>query len=53
MKLGGKEGGIKVCRKPSQRKGKVFGGENNSYPGNINPVMSLIKRKPRELLLRQ
>ena len=50
VKLGG---GIRMRKKPSKRSGKVFGGENNFHPGKINPVMSLIKKKPRELLLRQ
>ena len=48
VKLGG---GTRMCRKPSQRRGKVFGGENNSHQLKINSAMSLIKRKPRKLLL--
>ena len=44
VKLGGE---IRMCRKPSQRRGKVVGAGNNSYRGKINPVMSLIKKAKR------
>ena len=40
-------------KKPSQRKRKVFRGGSNFHRLKINLAISLTKRKPRELLLRQ
>ena len=44
MKLGG---GIRMCKKPSQRRGKVFRGGSNFHRLKINLAISLTKRKPK------
>ena len=50
VKLGG---GIRMCKKPSQKREKVFRDGSNFHRLKINLAISLTKRKPRELLLRQ
>ena len=42
VKLGG---GFRMCKKPSQR--RKVSGSGNFHSEKINPVMSLIRRKPR------
>ena len=50
VKLGG---GTSIRKKPFQRRGKVFRGGSNFHRLKINLAISLTKKKPRELLLRQ
>ena len=46
-------GGTRMCKKPSQRRGKVFRGGSNFHRLKINLAISLTERKPKKLLLRQ
>ena len=41
MKLGG---GTRMCKKPSQKGGIIFGSGSNSYLLKIYPIMSLTKK---------